>query len=218
MNICIRVECQKETKNPKFCSRSCSIAHNNKLNPKRALKGKCNFCNEAISSSRKFCNRDCYSNFRRSLDAVTIGKTKRCSSCKNILDYSKFGVNRTTRDGLMRQCKVCNNSRVNSYNKGRRSSVARIPQWKKHGLTEDRWNKMSKECEVCGKTKNLVIDHDHKCCSGEYSCGKCVRGILCSRCNMAIGSFQDRVDLLNEAALYLSRTDAREAEGASFTH
>ena len=30
----------------------------------------------------------------------------------------------------------------------------------------------------------LSVDHDHKCCSGGVSCGKCIRGIFCFKCNL----------------------------------
>ncbi len=46
--ICL--ECQKETSNPKFCSRSCSVAHNNRKNPKRkSNKLMCLSCNKQFS-------------------------------------------------------------------------------------------------------------------------------------------------------------------------
>lgn len=48
-----------------------------------------------------------------------------------------------------------------------------------------------KGCEICGNKpeRNLHVDHDHKCCDGQISCGKCVRGIVCNRCNVAIDKF-----------------------------
>lgn len=64
-------------------------------------------------------------------------------------------------------------------------------------------------CAICGaepgKDGNtfLCVDHDHSCCPGPTSCGKCVRGLLCSKCNVAIGFFYDDVTSLRNAANYL---------------
>jgi hypothetical protein len=44
-------------------------------------------------------------------------------------------------------------------------------------------------CAVCGKTPGVRMfhwDHDHRCCPRRVTCGKCVRGIVCPRCNMLI--------------------------------
>ena len=43
-------------------------------------------------------------------------------------------------------------------------------------------------CKLCRELKkNFVVDHDHKCCEGRRSCGKCIRGLLCIRCNAMLG-------------------------------
>lgn len=34
-----------------------------------------------------------------------------------------------------------------------------------------------------GRIRNLAVDHDHACCPGKRSCGKCLRGIVCGACN-----------------------------------
>ena len=59
-------------------------------------------------------------------------------------------------------------------------------------------------CQICGETSNIHIDHDHSCCPGEQSCGKCVRGSLCSGCNLGLGAFRDSVEKLEQAVRYLS--------------
>ncbi len=62
-------------------------------------------------------------------------------------------------------------------------------------------------CAIC-KTppppgKNLVVDHDHQT-------GK-IRGILCHKCNRAIGSLQDNLQGLRAASTYLLRYDPRRS-------
>ena len=58
-------------------------------------------------------------------------------------------------------------------------------------------------CPICTKTflkKGFVVDHDHSCCPGIRSCGKCVRGIVCRGCNVKLGAIdyyftnRDRID------------------------
>jgi len=32
----------------------------------------------------------------------------------------------------------------------------------------------------------ICVDHDRRCCPGNNTCGKCVRGLLCPSCNLAL--------------------------------
>lgn len=63
-------------------------------------------------------------------------------------------------------------------------------------------------CAICGNSpyasvRNLSVDHDHSCCAGNRSCGKCVRGLLCLRCNNAIGLLRDSPEVVQSAVDYL---------------
>jgi hypothetical protein len=61
-------------------------------------------------------------------------------------------------------------------------------------------------CSICRRPVDLTsahVDHDHACCPGQRTCGKCLRGVLCYLCNVGIGNFLEDVDALLSAADYL---------------
>ena len=47
--------CGRETRNPKFCSRSCAIRKNNALSPRRKPEGSCAICACAIPRRNRSC-------------------------------------------------------------------------------------------------------------------------------------------------------------------
>lgn len=62
-------------------------------------------------------------------------------------------------------------------------------------LTLEEWEEMaSKGCQICGDTENIHkfhTDHDHACCEKPPTCGKCTRGILCPKCNISVGHYEN---------------------------
>jgi hypothetical protein len=58
-------------------------------------------------------------------------------------------------------------------------------------------------CRATGKTKALAVDHDHRCCPGRTSCGKCVRGLLCGPHNEMFGRNGDDPAVFRNMADYL---------------
>jgi hypothetical protein len=80
---------------------------------------------------------------------------------------------------------------------------------KKYNLSEEAFNERVNEqnglCAICGlpPLHNFHVDHDHECCEGTCSCGRCLRSLLCERCNPGLGNFNDDPDLLEKAAAYL---------------
>lgn len=50
----------------------------------------------------------------------------------------------------------------------------------------------------------LVVDHDHGCCPvTNHSCGRCLRGLICSTCNSAIGMLRNDPRIASGVAAYL---------------
>lgn len=81
----------------------------------------------------------------------------------------------------------------------------------KYSITSDDYDKMLADqggrCAVCGNAdpsgNALAVDHDHSCCPGVKSCGKCVRGLLCRHCNTALGLLRDDPRVVASALQYL---------------
>lgn len=68
----------------------------------------------------------------------------------------------------------------------------------RYNITPEQYDEMFSAqegvCASCGeppKTRALDVDHDHACCPGERSCGKCVRGLLCRGCNWTVGVIEN---------------------------
>ena len=82
MNYC--VNCGKETKNPKFCNKSCSAIWTNKHYPKRKTKKKCIICGESVISYRYNRCKTHWEEHKKSLSRTkTIGEYRNKESIKN---------------------------------------------------------------------------------------------------------------------------------------
>lgn len=105
-------------------------------------------------------------------------------------------------------CKICrdnirkvwlHDNRERTHKNHRRSILKQ-----KYNLTEAAYllllESQSNNCAICGlkfsDRDTPYIDHCHKT--------NIVRGILCRKCNTGLGHFNDDLNLLNSAILYLS--------------
>jgi len=151
-------------------------------------------------------------------------RTKCCSTCKQLLSLAEFSRNRCLRDGYQNVCNRCKHDYYNRWYRARRADpdwqvVLRV-QWKERslrmllkrfGLTRDQYLALvARGCAICGGLPNgrwgsssrYAFDHDHR--SGVF------RGLLCSRCNHAIGLFGDKPSLLIKALEYLGPRFSQE--------
>ena len=94
------------------------------------------------------------------------------------------------------------------YRKGRRDYL-----WDTFRMSEDDYNAMlmaqNYVCAICGDInagdRMLQVDHDHACCPGKKTCGKCIRGLLCSKCNLMLGAARDDLRRLAQGSDYVRR-------------
>jgi hypothetical protein len=84
-----------------------------------------------------------------------------------------------------------------------------------YGLTEASFAQLllaqDYACGMCHEPfkegQRIHVDHDHACCKDKCrSCGKCVRGLLCHVCNIALGHIERRYAL---SRLYLDNPPAQ---------
>src|SRR6185437_2391819 len=132
--------------------------------------------------------------------------TTTCTKCGKDKSFSEFSMKLGKRRS---RCKSCESDyRTANYDPKRE----RERGIEKHGITIEKYLELLSAqrggCAICGrvpeKIYDLYVDHDHKCCSGAFSCGECVRGLLCQKCNTGIGMFNDDYKVMEYAVMYLT--------------
>lgn len=166
----------------KTCARCKQLLPYDSFPPNSRLKsGLHSYCHPC----RKAKNADRAKNTRS-----TTRAHKPCTSCERTLNVSKFMSNVNSSDGLRSRCRDCSSS---------------YQTLRKYKLTPEQYAELVKNgCHICGTHDRLHVDHDHTCCPGQTTCGKCVRGILCEKHNQGLGCFQDDRDSLRAAIEYLN--------------
>lgn len=131
------------------------------------------------SDGRKYACRDCM----RSVPKA-IPEKKRCTTCGVVKEAADFNRRTWSKDGLATYCRECVRLRNAAHQKAKRPDITR------HGITVEQYAELLLEqgglCAICRTASATDIDHDHGCCPGRNSCGRCIRGLLCSLCNRAL--------------------------------
>ncbi len=134
-----------------------------------------------------------------------------CRKCKVEKALEAFHRSKQYKSGYRTICKLCAKIEHGAW----RAIPGNVRKEKiaAHGLTVARYNEILESqnlrCAICKIPQEglptFSIDHDHVCCPGKFSCGKCVRGLLCMQCNTGIGNLRESVEIMNAAIAYLEK-------------
>lgn len=152
---------------------------------------------------------------------------KTCSRCGEEKPAERFPLRKDQADGLHFWCLSCKremdraySARYRSadperkrasalgYQRRNKSKVSEAARRYKYGLSGAEIDALvvaqGGSCALCRNPlgEAFHVDHDHACCPGSKTCGQCIRGVLCCRCNIGLGQFNDDPDLLAAAAAY----------------
>ena len=121
---------------------------------------------------------------------------KTCPKCRRELSDSCFHK-RTYKNGkvgLQHKCKDCASKNRREYYKPHTSIRLKLK------LTQEQVDHITKpgKCQVCGSTKRLCIDHCHDT--------EKPRGLLCHKCNTALGLLDDDLQRILKLSQYLAQS------------
>lgn len=133
---------------------------------------------------------------------------KICNGCKLEKALESFPKQKRGLHGRESKCWTCRNARSKEIYDPERERVNYLRYT--YQLTPEQYGAMVAAqggcCNICKKpTAKLFVDHDHTCCpSNRKTCGKCIRGLLCHKCNVGLGKFKESEMSLLSVLEYLA--------------
>lgn len=136
---------------------------------------------------------------------------KKCKTCLIEQPTANFMKNHQNKDNLHTKCKKC----MSEYKRVTRATPDQKEKSKLYGIKyrynlspEEYYKFIAGGCDSCGSPHGAAIDHDHSCCPGQITCGKCIRGVLCRRCNTVEGILKNNPECLYGLVAYMEKHKA----------
>lgn len=135
---------------------------------------------------------------------------KECGTCRGWYPETSFYAG-SALDGLQHQCKGCSKRAYNDRALSDPINERRRHIRSKYGISLEEWGALfaaqGSKCAICNSLNprgiGWHVDHDHACHPKDSGCRQCVRGILCSPCNQALGLMKDDPARMLAAIAYL---------------
>ena len=138
---------------------------------------------------------------------------KVCIKCNTEKELTEFNKHKRSKDGYQYYCKKCDREIVNQWKKENPNAIKNHKLKHKFGISIEQYNEMytiqNGCCAICNEhqdsfSKALAVDHCH-------TTGK-IRGLLCSKCNVGIGHFNDDVSKVLNAVAYLTNPPYKDKD------
>lgn len=135
--------------------------------------------------------------------------SKRCPKCEETKPARDFSRSSKRADGLQSTCKKCCYEYKKEWVSANKDAISKNRLWHRYRLRPEAYDKLMKRqggvCALCGGAFDGAphVDHGHSCCATYKSCGACVRGLLCQKCNINLSGYEAIVKL-NTVESYLS--------------
>lgn len=137
---------------------------------------------------------------------------KLCIRCNEILDIEKFTKNKRMKDGREIYCKQCKNSLKRKYKKSEKVKLSnrKYALKLKYRITIEQYDNMLQNqngkcyiCETIDPSNNGIKNNVKYFCVDHDKITNKVRGLLCYKCNLALGYFDHNVKRLANSIKYL---------------
>lgn len=201
--------------NHKMCKQSCSVRAYQKRKAANPTQRRCLSCRDTLPIAS-------YAPGALTCTACNewrITGVKVCRLCKEGLPLTAFYF-RAKENAYSARCKHCiSKQQMRWYSDPANKMHHRERRLLyKYGLTNERFNELLEAqggvCAICKIAPDpdgppFHVDHDHQCCPSDTTCGRCVRGIVCTRCNSALGYVGDSIATAQSLIDYLrSRSES----------
>lgn len=162
---------------------------------------------------------------------MEIKKNRICSDCKIKKSMDDFTRDKNDPSGRTYNCKICRALKYKAY---RLANPEKVKQTNLKNTEKRKLFYSSEEGKKCSRKAHLkrmykisIEDYENKLTEQNHKCAICnqentydrygvlavdhchvtnkIRGLLCYKCNVGLGNFNDNIQLLNSAINYLTK-------------
>lgn len=177
------------------------------------MRSRCKDCNDSAKVKGARVSQYCRAG-KRAAYLPKDAMSAECTACTRLFPRTEEFYYRDKRGNLRRQCRDCCNADTRARHAVPKNRQRHHDRMRKNtfGLSLEEYQGMLQSqggvCAICGRPerrlardrsgpRNLSVDHSHQT--------NAIRGLLCGSCNYGLGAFEDSIDFMERAIVYLKQ-------------